>query len=70
MKMYVFRLMKFVPRGPVNNILALVQMMAWRQPGAKPLSEPMMSPCGCGDLSVRLGSRISPHRNRVVVEVH
>ena len=28
------------------------------------------SPCGCGDLSVRLGSRISPHRNRVVVEVH
>ena len=30
------------------------------------------SPCGCGDLSVRLGSRISPHRHRhrVVVEVH
>ena len=28
------------------------------------------SPCGCGDLSVRMGSRISPHRNRVVVEVH
>ena len=29
-----------------------------------------ISPCGCGDLSVRLGSRISPHRHRVVVEVH
>ena len=28
------------------------------------------SPCGWGDLSVRLGSRISPHRHRVVVEVH
>ena len=28
------------------------------------------SPCGCGDLSVRLGSRIRPHRHRVVVEVH
>ena len=30
------------------------------------------SPCGCGDLSVtvRLGSRISPHHHRVVVEVH
>ena len=28
------------------------------------------SPCGCGDLSVQLGSRISPHRNRVVVDVH
>ena len=25
---------------------------------------------GCGDLSVRLGSRISPHRHRVAVEVH
>ena len=30
----------------------------------------LISPCGCGDLSVRLGSRISPHRHRVVVEVH
>ena len=30
----------------------------------------LLSPCGCGDLSVRLGSRISPHRHRVVVEVH
>ena len=28
-----------------------------------------LSPCGCGDLSVRLGSRISPHRHRVVLEV-
>ena len=30
----------------------------------------LFSPRGCGDLSVRLGSRISPHRHRVVVEVH
>ena len=29
-----------------------------------------ISPCGCGNLSVRLGSRIGPHRHRVVVEVH
>ena len=28
--------------GPINNILALVQMMAWRRPGDKPLSKPMM----------------------------
>ena len=28
------------------------------------------SPCGCGDLSVRLESRIIPHRHQVVVEVH
>ena len=29
-----------------------------------------VSPCGRRDLSVRLGSRISPHSHRVVVEVH
>ena len=34
--------LKFVPKGPINNILSLVQMMFWRRPGAKPLSEPMM----------------------------
>ena len=33
---------KFVPMGPINNIPALVQIMAWRRPGDKPLSEPMM----------------------------
>ena len=34
--------LKSVPKGPINNIPALVQIMAWRQPGDKPLSEPMM----------------------------
>ena len=34
--------MKFVPKGPINNIPALVRIMAWRRPGDKPLSEPMM----------------------------
>ena len=34
--------LKFVPRGPINNIPALVQIMAWRRPGDKPLSEPMI----------------------------
>ena len=34
--------MKFVPKGPINNIPALVQIVAWRRPGDKPLSEPMM----------------------------
>ena len=33
---------KFVPKGPINNIPALDQIMAWRRPGDKPLSEPMM----------------------------
>ena len=34
--------LKFVPSGPINNIAALVQIMAWRRPGDKPLSEPML----------------------------
>ena len=34
--------LKFVPRVPINNIPALVQIMAWRRPGDKPLSEPML----------------------------
>ena len=34
--------LKFVPHGPINNIQALVQIMAWRQPGGKPLFGPMM----------------------------
>ena len=33
-------LLKFVPKGQINNIPALVQIMAWRRPGDKPLSEP------------------------------
>ena len=34
--------LKFVPEGPINNIPVLVQMMAWRRPGDKPLSEQML----------------------------
>ena len=34
--------LKFVPKGPINNIPALVQIMAWRRPGDKQLSEPML----------------------------
>ena len=33
--------LKFVPKGPINNIPALVQIMAWRRTGDKPLSEQM-----------------------------
>ena len=32
----------FVPEGRINNISAVVQIMAWRRLGDKPLSEPMM----------------------------
>ena len=34
--------LKFVPKGRINNIPVMVQMMAWRRPGDKPLSETMM----------------------------
>ena len=34
--------LKFVPTIPINNIPTLVKIMAWRRPGNKPLSEPMM----------------------------
>ena len=34
--------LKFVHKGQVNNIPALVQITVWHRPGDKPLSEPMM----------------------------
>ena len=35
--------LKFVPRGSINNKPWLVQIMAWRQIGARPLSEPILA---------------------------
>ena len=35
--------LKFVPKGPINNIPSLVQIMACRRTGDKPLSEPMVA---------------------------
>ena len=34
--------LNFVSQGPINNVPALVQMMDWRWPGDKPLSESTM----------------------------
>ena len=34
--------LKFIPMVRNDNIPSLVQIMAWRRPGDKPLSEPMM----------------------------
>ena len=34
--------LKFVPKAQINNIPALVQIMAWRRSGDKPLVQPMM----------------------------
>ena len=35
--------LKFIPKGPINNVPALFEIMAWHQPGDKPLSQPMMA---------------------------
>ena len=35
--------LEFVPTGSISNIPALVQIMAWRRLGDKPLSEPMLA---------------------------
>ena len=44
MKMFEFRLisLEFISKGLINNITAMVQIMAWSRLGDKPLSEPMM----------------------------
>ena len=34
--------LKFVPKGPFNNTPVSAQIMDWRRPDDKPLSEPMM----------------------------
>ena len=35
--------LNFVPKGPIDNKSSLVQVMAWRRIGDKPLHEPMMT---------------------------
>ena len=34
--------LKFVPKGPIDNKPALVQVMAWCRTGTRPLPEPML----------------------------
>ena len=35
--------LKFVPKSPIDKKSALVQVMAWRRAGDKPLPEPMLT---------------------------
>ena len=35
--------LKYLSKGQINNHITLVQMMAWRRSGDKPLSEPMVA---------------------------
>ena len=36
--------LRFVAKIPIDNKPALVQIMAWRRAGDKPLPEPMLTP--------------------------
>ena len=42
-KIQIWISLKLVPRGPIENKLALVQVIAWRRTGDKPLPEQMMA---------------------------
>ena len=58
--------LRFVPKGSINNIRALLQIMAWCRQGDKPLSEPMMVSlpthiCVAGSHWVNWGSDIGHH---------
>ena len=35
--------LKYVPKGPIDNKPAWVQVMVWRQTGDMPLPEPMLT---------------------------
>ena len=35
--------LKFVPKGPIDNESALIQVMAWYRTGNKPLPEQMLT---------------------------
>ena len=35
--------LKIIPKGPIDNMPELMQIMAWRWSGDKPLYEPMMA---------------------------
>ena len=45
--------LKFVPKGPFDDNVALVQIVAWPEIGSKPLSEPMLTVFN--DIYVALG---------------
>ena len=51
--------LKFVPNGPNNNILALVQIMAWHRPGDKPLCE-LMTPSLQTHICITRPEKVNP----------
>ena len=68
--------LKFVPKGPIDNIPALVQIMAWCCPGDKSLSEPMMGslPAHIGvnrpQWSNVLNNHLAPIEHNAIIEIN
>ena len=60
--------LKFVLRGPIDNISALVQVKAWHQTGSKPLPEPMLILFINTNMR-RLGEMCLTHRDRIYASV-
>ena len=58
--------LRSVPGGPIDNIPALVQIMAWRWPGDKPLSEPMMVNL-LTHICVTRPQWLNPHYNTIII---
>ena len=59
--------LKFVPKVPINNIPALVLIMARRWPGDKPLSEPMMVSLPT-HICVTRPQWVKPEQNKMSIE--
>ena len=60
--------LKFVPEGTINNIPALVQIMAWRRLGDKPFSEPMMARLPT-HICVRIYASLGPNELNICIFV-
>ena len=60
--------LKFVPKGPINNVPALIQIMAWCCPGNKPLSGPLMVSL-LMHICITRPQWINHHKNIPVLEI-
>ena len=51
--------LKFVPKGPIDNNAASVQIIVWPRIGDKPLSEPMLTRVTCRISVAPVGDELS-----------
>ena len=58
--------LKFIPRGPIDNRAALVQVIAWHRTGDKPLPEPMMTQFTDVYMRHKEGVNVHGQYNRII----